>query len=182
MLAARNGNLEAIKVLLDHKANVNGKEELRGTTPIMWASSEGHADAVKLLIAAGADINATSKPDTGGKPRNNLANPVTQRLNSGFGVNGQKAEPKAAGKARPWCRSEPMALRISRMPAPRRRAEAGTDPECSGAAADGHDPRRAQVRRTAERRSKWRAGGNGAAAAVALGLSAADPAQPMAAD
>jgi uncharacterized protein len=98
MLAARNGNLEAIKILIDHKANVNGKEELRGTTPIMWASSEGHADAVKLLIAAGADINATSKPDTGGKPRNNLANPVTQRLNSGFGVNGQKGGAKGGGK------------------------------------------------------------------------------------
>jgi len=98
MLAARNGNLDAMKVLLDHKADVNGKEELRGTTPIMWASSEGHADAVKLLIAAGADINATSKPDTGGKPRNNLANPVSQRLNSGFGVNGQKGGAKGGGK------------------------------------------------------------------------------------
>jgi ankyrin repeat protein len=96
MLAARNGNLDAIKVLVDHKADVNGKEELRGTTPIMWASSEGHADAIKVLIAAGADINAISKPDTGGKPRNNLANPVTQRLNSAFGVNGGRGGAKGA--------------------------------------------------------------------------------------
>src|SRR5579862_1049076 len=101
MLAARNGDLEAIKILIDHKANVNGKEELRGTTPVMWASSEGHAEALKLLIAAGADINATSKPDTGGKPRNNLANPVTQRLNSGFGVNGQKGGAKGGAKGTP---------------------------------------------------------------------------------
>jgi uncharacterized protein len=96
MLAARNGNLAAMKVLLEHKADVNRKEELRGTTPIMWASSEGHADAIKLLIAAGADINATSKPDIGGKPRNNLANPVSQRLNSAFGVNGARGGTKAA--------------------------------------------------------------------------------------
>jgi len=98
MLAARNGNLEAIKILIGHKANINGKEELRGTTPIMWAASEGHADAVKALIAAGADINATSKPDTGGRPRNNLANPVTQRLNSGFGANGGRGGNKGGAK------------------------------------------------------------------------------------
>jgi ankyrin repeat protein len=96
MLAARNGNLDAMKILLDHKADVNRKEELRGTTPIMWASSEGHAAAVKLLIEHGADINAISKPDTGGKPRNNLANPVTQRLKSAFGVNGARGGAKGA--------------------------------------------------------------------------------------
>ena len=96
MLAARNGNLDAMKLLLAHKADVNHKEELRGTTPIMWASSEGHAAAVKLLIDNGADIDAVSKPDTGGKPRNNLANPVTQRLNSGFGVNGGRGGQKGA--------------------------------------------------------------------------------------
>jgi uncharacterized protein len=89
MLASRTGNLDAMKVLLDHKADVNGKEELRGTTPLMWAASESHPDAVKLLIEHGADVNAAAKPDTGGRPRNNLANPRTQRLNSGFGINGR---------------------------------------------------------------------------------------------
>ena len=98
MLASRNGNLAAMKVLIDHKANVNGKEELRGTTPVMWAASEGHADAIKLLAQAGADINATSKADAGGRPRNNLANPVTQRLNSGFGVNGGRGGAKGGAK------------------------------------------------------------------------------------
>ncbi len=101
MLAARNGNLDAIKILVDHKANVNGKEELRGTTAVMWAASEGHADAIKFLIANGADINAISKPESGGRPRNNLANPVTQRLNSGFGVNGQKGGAKGGAKGTP---------------------------------------------------------------------------------
>jgi ankyrin repeat protein len=89
MLASRAGNLEAMKVLLDHKADVNGKEELRGTTPLMWAASESHPEAVKLLIDRGADVNAAAKPDAGGRPRNNLANPRTQRLNSAFGVNGR---------------------------------------------------------------------------------------------
>ncbi len=89
MLASRAGNLDAMKVLLEHKADVNAKEELRGTTPLMWASSESHPEAVKLLIEHGADVNAASKADTGGKPRNNLANPRSQRLNSAFGVNGR---------------------------------------------------------------------------------------------
>ena len=123
MLAARNGNLDTIKILIDHKANVNGKEELRGTTPIMWAASEGHPDAVKLLISAGADVDAVSKPDTGGKPRNNLANPVTQRLNSGFGVNGQKGGAKAvvaigANGAPDFAAANPQAAAIAAGLAP----------------------------------------------------------------
>jgi len=32
MLAARTGNVDAIKVLIDHKADLNAKEKLRGTT------------------------------------------------------------------------------------------------------------------------------------------------------
>ena len=58
MIAARTGNVEAIKVLLDSGADVNAKETLRGTTPLMWAADEGHAPAVKLLIERGADIKA----------------------------------------------------------------------------------------------------------------------------
>ena len=47
-----------MKVLLDHGADVNAKETLRGTTPLMWAADEGHAAAIKLLIDRGADIKA----------------------------------------------------------------------------------------------------------------------------
>ncbi len=60
MAAARTGNVEAIKVLIDHGANVNAKETLRGTTPLMWAADEAHPEAVQLLIQRGADINARS--------------------------------------------------------------------------------------------------------------------------
>jgi ankyrin repeat protein len=88
MLAARNGTLPAIKVLLDHKADVNAKDKVRGNTPLMFAAEQGHADAMKMLIGAGATVTAAADPDAGGRPRNNLANPVTQRLNSAFGVNG----------------------------------------------------------------------------------------------
>ena len=40
MFAARNGNVAAIGVLLDHKADVNAKETLRGTTALMWAAEQ----------------------------------------------------------------------------------------------------------------------------------------------
>jgi len=47
-------------VLVDHGANVNAKETLRGTTPLMWAADEGHAPAIQYLIQHGADIKAKS--------------------------------------------------------------------------------------------------------------------------
>jgi ankyrin repeat protein len=91
MLAARNGNLDAIRVLLAHHAEVNAKEELRGTTALMWAAEQGHAEALRLLIQHGADMAAASKPDTRNS-RNNLANPVTERLNSDLAANARRRE------------------------------------------------------------------------------------------
>jgi ankyrin repeat protein len=49
-----------MKVLVDHGANVNAKETIRGTTPLMWAADEGHAPAIQYLIQHGADIKARS--------------------------------------------------------------------------------------------------------------------------
>jgi ankyrin repeat protein len=60
MLAARNGNPVALTMLLDHGADVNAKEELRGTTPLMWAADEAHPGAVKVLVDHGADVKARS--------------------------------------------------------------------------------------------------------------------------
>ena len=40
MFASRNGSVDAIKVLVDHKADVNAKEKLRGTTALMWAAEQ----------------------------------------------------------------------------------------------------------------------------------------------
>jgi ankyrin repeat protein len=98
MLAARSGNVESIALLLDHKAQVNAKDKLRGTTPVMWAVEQSHAAAVKLLIERGADVKASADPDAGGKPRNNLANPRTQRVNSIFGA-GSGTGPAAPKKS-----------------------------------------------------------------------------------
>jgi len=67
MEASRTGNVEAMKVLIDRGANVNAKETLRGTTPLMWAADEGHSPAIKFLIERGADIKARSNPAERGR-------------------------------------------------------------------------------------------------------------------
>jgi uncharacterized protein len=61
MVASRTGNIEAVRLLLDHHAHVNAKEGARDQTALMWAVSERHADVVRELVAAGADVHARSK-------------------------------------------------------------------------------------------------------------------------
>src|ERR1700680_4098066 len=59
MLAARTGKTDAIKVLLDpidgkRGAQINAKESWGDTTALMWAVSEHHPAAVKMLLDRGA--------------------------------------------------------------------------------------------------------------------------------
>jgi ankyrin repeat protein len=57
MLAARAGKPDAVKTLLDDRADVN-KTNAQGQTPLMWAVAEKNAAAAKVLIEHGADVNA----------------------------------------------------------------------------------------------------------------------------
>jgi uncharacterized protein len=59
-------------------ADVNAREPLRGTTALMWAAEQRHPEAVRALLAAGADHSATSGP--AGLPRNYMAPRVNVRL------------------------------------------------------------------------------------------------------
>lgn len=58
MVVARSGNVEAAKVLLQRRANVNAVEQWGGQTALMWATAQKHPDMVKVLIKAGAQVNA----------------------------------------------------------------------------------------------------------------------------
>jgi len=60
MTVARTGVVEAAKVLLDHGAKVDAREEWHGQTALMWAVDEKHPAMMKELIAHGADVNAVS--------------------------------------------------------------------------------------------------------------------------
>src|ERR1051325_10387969 len=51
MTAARTGVVEAARVLLDHGAKVDAREEWHGQTALMWAVDEKHPAMVKELIA-----------------------------------------------------------------------------------------------------------------------------------
>jgi ankyrin repeat protein len=58
MTASRTGSVEAVKTLLFHGANVNAKEVSRGQTALMWAVAQQHLEVARLLIEAGADVEA----------------------------------------------------------------------------------------------------------------------------
>lgn len=55
--AARFGHTRILKILLDHGADVDGRE-IHEMTALHIAASTGHTDAVALLLDHEADINA----------------------------------------------------------------------------------------------------------------------------
>src|SRR5262249_53135110 len=56
MMAATSGSAEAVKVLLDHGAEVNAKETAHGQTAIMFAAALNRTAVAKLLASRGADL------------------------------------------------------------------------------------------------------------------------------
>jgi ankyrin repeat protein len=77
MYAARNGNPDVIRLLIEAGVDVNAKEPLRGTTALMWAVEQRNAAAVEALLAAGASPHVRSGP--AGLPRNYIAPRVNTR-------------------------------------------------------------------------------------------------------
>lgn len=59
-IAAAKGHEAIVRVLLAHKAAVDGVKDEIHWSPLLWAASEGHAGVVALLLEAGADINGRS--------------------------------------------------------------------------------------------------------------------------
>lgn len=55
-VAAKNGNVDIVKVLIINKADIN-KKDLDGLTAFHWACRRGYQEVVKLLLEQGADIN-----------------------------------------------------------------------------------------------------------------------------
>ena len=112
MMAARTGSVDAIDVLLTYKAEVNAKENLRGTTALMWAAANGNPAAIKVLIEHGADVSARSSATSKGrtaylaptpKERARTAGPAASVAgtgqSAGRGQRGQRPNPAPAGPA-----------------------------------------------------------------------------------
>jgi uncharacterized protein len=61
MTAARTGSVATLEALLTHGAEVDARENAAGQTALMWAVSERHPEAARLLIEKGANVHARSK-------------------------------------------------------------------------------------------------------------------------
>jgi ankyrin repeat protein len=61
MTAADLGSTEIAKLLVDHGAQVNAKENQAGQTALMWAAAETHPDITKILLDHRADVHARTK-------------------------------------------------------------------------------------------------------------------------
>lgn len=57
LFAARDGNLETVRVLLDSGADVNAVNESEKTSPLVMAILNGHYDVASFLLSRGADPN-----------------------------------------------------------------------------------------------------------------------------
>ena len=75
--AARTGNVEAVRVLARHGADVNATETLRGQTALMWAAAEDHPAVAQALLDLGADVHASSDSDGLERRRNPEIEPLT---------------------------------------------------------------------------------------------------------
>jgi ankyrin repeat protein len=60
LFAASRGNLDAMHLLIEKNADVNGKNAAGGTA-LMAAASTGRPEAIRMLLAKGADPNARTK-------------------------------------------------------------------------------------------------------------------------
>ncbi len=59
---SRRSNLESITTLIKHGADLDATDEALGATPLIWAAGRSAAPGViDLLLASGADANATDK-------------------------------------------------------------------------------------------------------------------------
>ena len=61
--AAKNGNLEKVKALLEANPDLVSSRDEHGMTPLHWAAAGGSEVVAELLLASNAVINAT---DNGG--------------------------------------------------------------------------------------------------------------------
>jgi ankyrin repeat protein len=55
--AVMQKNLKSVKLLVDHKANINWKDWFK-TTALMYAADLGNLDIINYLVKNGADIHA----------------------------------------------------------------------------------------------------------------------------
>ena len=72
--AARNGDIEAVRNLLNTSVDVNAQDndqDEQGWSALMYAAQKGHTDIVLELLDGGADVNSVLDDKEYGTPRLN---------------------------------------------------------------------------------------------------------------
>ena len=72
IIAARNGNLDSVKILLRFKADIEARGTLKfkdgevvdGCTPLWAAAASGHLDVVKLVLERNAEVDSRTLKDS----------------------------------------------------------------------------------------------------------------------
>ena len=77
MTAARTGNADIVRMLIEHGADVKARGDAYGETALVWAAEENHAEAAAVLIAYGANVNARTKAPERAKDRFGLEGVLT---------------------------------------------------------------------------------------------------------
>jgi len=60
--AVRSGSLESVKILIDHKADMN-EPGGNGKTPLILAAQSGHEEIIRFLLEQGANVNGRNVTD-----------------------------------------------------------------------------------------------------------------------
>jgi ankyrin repeat protein len=84
MIASRTGNVDAVKVLLEHGADPDARETFRGQTALMWAAAEAHTEVIRLLASHGADLNVRSFDRDTTPPKMEAGTPIAPIARGGL--------------------------------------------------------------------------------------------------
>jgi uncharacterized protein len=84
--AAREGNIDAVKALLDGGADINDATTIDHTTPLLLATINGQFDVAKVLIERGANVNAMSTAN---------ATPLYTTINAEWAPKSRYPQPQA---------------------------------------------------------------------------------------
>ena len=59
--AAMSGHTDLVRLLLDHSAALDARDDESGATPLYVAAAMGRSEVVKLLVEKGADVNLATR-------------------------------------------------------------------------------------------------------------------------
>jgi ankyrin repeat protein len=97
MWAAAESHLAAVRTLVDAKADLTAHTKT-GFTALHFAARHGDLETVKLLLAAGVDINLRTQPDRAGISDSGAAEKAPAPVRAAAGGSGSPALTRGAGR------------------------------------------------------------------------------------